>query len=205
MSNSPARRSPARASSLTLSRRTLSGREEQIATPRDPARPSRERVSGRRPPLPQRSVRGTLWPIPASNRPSPGAFSSGLSSLLPFPDGPIVRLETPLAALDHVPRGLLGLLLEDITDHDRVHVDPVDDPPLVLLISDSQLMAAFPDGRHRPRIRQGQRLALLDSSQQNARFDPRLLRERWCLDLAVKPCERLIQPLGHPRFMLCQT
>src|SRR6266568_4795884 len=59
-------------------------------------------------------------------------------------------------------------------------------------------MAAFPDGRHRPRIGQGQRLALLDSSQQDTRFDPRLLRERWCLDLAVKPCERLIQPLGHP-------
>src|SRR5437899_1399854 len=95
--------------------------------------------------------------------------------------------------------GLLGLLLEDITDHDRVHVDPVDDPPLVLLVSDSQLMAAFPDGRHRPRIRQGRRLAVLDSSQQNARFDPRLLRERWCLDLAVKACERL------SALMLCQT
>src|SRR5205814_9342659 len=128
------------------------------------------------------SVRGTLWPIPASNRLSPGAFSSGLSSFLPFPAGPIVRLETPLAALAHVPRGLLGLLLEDITDHDRVHVDPVDDPPLVLLVSDSQLMAAFPDGRHRPRIRQGQRRALLESSQQAACFDSRLLREGGGLD-----------------------
>ena len=60
-------------------------------------------------------------------------------------------------------------------------------------IVDAQLMAAGPDGRHRPGVRQAQRFAALQQPEQVAGLDPGFFGKRRRLHFAAEPDDR---PLG---------
>jgi hypothetical protein len=58
-------------------------------------------------------------------------------SSLSLADDIVVLAESPLAGFDHVFGRRLRLLLEHFRDHDRVVIDPIDDPPGGILVHDS--------------------------------------------------------------------
>ena len=60
----------------------------------------------------------------------------------------------PHAIIDHPLWSLLGGLAKNFENHNRVVVDPIDDPPTLFLILYSQLMAARTNNRHWSRVRQ---------------------------------------------------
>jgi len=68
-------------------------------------------------------------------------------------------------------------LLEDFCDDDSIHVEAIHDTPNPATVCDAQLVAAWPDPGHRPRVWQRELLALLQQPQQIARFQPRSRRE----------------------------
>src|SRR5712691_8797262 len=86
----------------------------------------------------------------------------------------------------------LGLLAEDLQNHHRIGVEPIYDPPVNRGVTDPEFVTARTDDGHRPRPRHANQLPLLEQTKQIAGLDPRLLGERWRLDLSVKPNERLV-------------
>lgn len=60
--------------------------------------------------------------------------------------------ETPLAIVNYTFGRLLGHLLEDINNDDRVRVYLVNDAPRLIPVNDAQLVAPSTDIRHRARV-----------------------------------------------------
>lgn len=85
-----------------------------------------------------------------------------------------------------------GFLAEHFQDHDGVSIDAVDDSPILAVIANSQFMATCPDRRQGPRMRHGQRFAVLQQAEPESGRNPRLLRKRRRLDLSLQPDQGLI-------------
>ena len=117
----------------------------------------------------------------------------------------IVFLEPLTTRLQHALRGLRRLLREDIRDHDRVRIHPIDDPPGVSLVGYPQLVASAANRRHGPRVRHPQALAPLQLPEQVARFQTCCLAEWGCLHLTMEPRQRLVPPTHRFHYMSDQT
>jgi hypothetical protein len=91
----------------------------------------------------------------------------------------------------------LSLLLEHVCDHNRVHVNPIDNPPGHILVLDPQLVAPATDGRHWPRVRQAQLFTSLKAPEQHSRFDASHRRQRRRAHLSMEPHQRPVRGC-HP-------
>jgi hypothetical protein len=49
----------------------------------------------------------------------------------------VVRLQSPSARHDDFPRSLRRLLAENLGNHDRIGIDPINNPPTEILVFDS--------------------------------------------------------------------
>jgi hypothetical protein len=104
----------------------------------------------------------------------------------------VVLLHSANARVDDRQGCCPGGLAEDRQNHDSIGIGPIHDPPVGFAIPHTQLVAACTHNGHRPRVRHGQCLPLLQQPKEIASFKPGRLRERWSLDLSVKPDERLV-------------
>lgn len=86
----------------------------------------------------------------------------------------------------------LCLLREDLKNHNRVPIDPVDDSPRALAIHYAEFVAACTDSREWSRVRQAERLAALKPPQDESRLDPGLAAQRRSADLTMKPEQRFV-------------
>lgn len=73
-----------------------------------------------------------------------------------------------------------------------IRIQAVHDPPRLALISNPQLMAAGPNTRHWPRVRQQKHLVLLQPATQNTGFDSCRGAEGRRLHLAVQPHQEFV-------------
>ena len=89
-------------------------------------------------------------------------------------------------------RRLQRLLAEHLEDHDGIRINPIYDPPGLLLIRNPELMAPFPNRSHWTRMRRTQRLASLKATQKDSRFDPRRCPKRRRFDFSMKPYDWLL-------------
>jgi len=104
----------------------------------------------------------------------------------------VILLKTLPARVDHS-FGRLGRLLgKDIEDHYRVRIRTIDDSPGLAFVVHPELMASRANRRHRPRVGQGQKLALLKQPQEESGFQPGLFREWRRSNFAMQPNQRLV-------------
>src|SRR5262245_27888974 len=85
-------------------------------------------------------------------------------------------------------------LAEHLEDHYRVAIDAVHHAPGSIAVVDTELMTAWADRRHRPRMGHCEQLTPLQPAEQNSCLDAGSRRQRGCLDLAPEPDERFVQP-----------
>ena len=153
---------------------------DMLATPQRPQHPRPDAPSVRRTRIPPGSDRET----PPSYQPSsplpPGgaAFPHAQSS-----DSPSLRMHASTTAFG-VARVFL-LKTARITEGRRSRPGP-QSSSWASASRNAQLVAPHPDGRHRPRLRHRQHLALLQQSEQIAGLDPRRFGTRRRPDLSVK-------------------
>src|SRR6266508_174349 len=104
----------------------------------------------------------------------------------------VVAPESILTRFDDDFRCCARLLVEHLEDHDRVRIDPTNDPPCMALIADPELATPRTNPRHGSRVRHPQILSTLQHPQQKPGFAPSSIRERWTLYLPVKPHQRFV-------------
>ena len=83
-------------------------------------------------------------------------------------------------------------LAEHLHDHNRIGIDPVDDPPCRPAVLDTEFVTPSPQQWQRPGDRHTQRLAALEESKMEACFESGFSGEGRCLDLSVKTSQRLV-------------
>src|SRR5579863_1217676 len=93
---------------------------------------------------------------------------------------------------------LTGLLGKYFENHNGIGVDSIHDAPGTGDVVYAQLMASRPDTSHRPRLRHRQQFTALELPQQESRLESGASRHRRGLDLAMKPCQRLVFG-AHPK------
>ena len=101
----------------------------------------------------------------------------------------VVVSDPCLACVDDLLGSLSGCLAKHFEYQDGVDIDSIDDAPTGARVNEPTFVAPGTDRRHRPRVRHAQRLAVLQSPEQEAGIQPSVLRERWSLDLAVNPSQ----------------
>ncbi len=120
------------------------------------------------------------------------------SRRLLFSSRTVVLPEPSPAGFNDSLEGRPGLLAEDLQDHDGIQIKSVHDSPVDADILNPQLVAAWSDGRHGPRVGHAQQFAFLQSPKQIAGLQPGRRGEGRRLDLSMKPDEGFVV-LAHDR------
>jgi hypothetical protein len=118
---------------------------------------------------------------PPTRQPAASTRFRFLASILVSSSYRVVQTKPAPAILNHARRRLLRPFLKDIRNNDRIVIKPIDNPPRLAGVHDSQLVAPSPDRPHRPRVRHSQPFAPLQPPQQHAGLNPRFCGERRCL------------------------
>jgi hypothetical protein len=80
----------------------------------------------------------------------------------------VVMSDSFLASIDNLPRSRSIFLREDLQNHNRVVVDPIDDSPGLIFIGNTELMTPAPNFRHWSRVGHAQLLPSLQLAEQQA-------------------------------------
>jgi hypothetical protein len=125
--------------------------------------------------------------------------------------GCIVLFQSLLAPLDDFVRYFSCFLRVDLQDENRVRVNAIHDAPIVLSIPNSKRTAPCTHVGQRFRLWHAQSLAFLEQSKEHSGFLSCLGCEWRCLDLSMKPNQRLsscfvvldLLRLGHYPYAPC--
>ena len=135
--------------------------------------------------------------------------SRALPTFQPFASRRLLFSSCTIVLPEPLPTGIddglgrrLGLLAEDLQDHNGIGIQAVEDSPGGRAISNPQFVTTWADRRHGPRVRHAKRLTLLQSPEQDAGLQSGRRGEGRRLDLSVKPDQRLVA-LAHGTS-LCQ-